>query len=59
MSHLQRLSPATLLTVQKMAFESYNPDRDQRGCISARLVPLDMITNVDVTGIMVGVAGEL
>ena len=41
-----------------MYSELYNPQDDWRGCISARLVPLGEITNADMTGVMVSVAGE-
>ena len=57
MTLLRRRSPETPLTIQKMASQSYDPQDDWRRCITARLVPLDTITNIDMTGVMVGVAG--
>ena len=41
-----------------MASQSYDPQDDWRGCISARVIPLDTVTNADMSGIMVVVAGE-
>ena len=55
---MRRRFPGTPFTVQKMDSESYNPRGDLRGCVGARLVPLGEITNADMTGVMVGVAGE-
>ena len=55
---MRRRSPAKPFKVQKMVSQSYDPRDDLRGCIGARLTPLSEITNTDMTGVMVGVAGE-
>ena len=41
-----------------MASQLYNPLTDNRDCYTARLIPLDTLTNPDMDGIAIGFASE-
>jgi len=46
------------LPSQTMASQLYDPDTDRRDCALARYFPHESISNVDMSGITVGVASE-